>query len=112
VSRTPLSVEVVLELKTALEDLVILGPILVAVLENLTNVSLKLRRRSILVASHLALDGAEVHGTLDDIEVVGNVVTGGINRVLERANETSPEARAFEHTDDEVTTELHLLLRG
>ena len=111
-SRAPLGVEVVLEVNTVLEDRIILSPILVAVLEYLTNISFELRRRSILVSVHLSLDGAKVHGTLDDIEVVGDVIDGGINGVLEGSDEASPEAGALEHTLDEIAAELHLLLRA
>jgi hypothetical protein len=112
VSRTPLSVEVVLEVDTVLEDRVILSPIFVAVLEDLTDISLELRARSILVSVHLGLNGAKVHGTLDNIEVVGDVVDGGVNGVLEGSDEASPEAGALEHAGDEITAVLHLLLSG
>jgi hypothetical protein len=109
-SRTPLCIEVVLKVDTVLEDRIILGPILVAVLEYLTDISLKLRRRSILTSVHLALDGAQVHGPLDDVEVVGDIIDSGINGVLEGSDETSPEAGALEHSHDEIAAELHLLL--
>lgn len=109
-SRTPLCIEVILKINTVLEDRIILCPILIAVLEDLTNISLELCRRSILMSVHLALDGAEVHGSLDDIEIIGDVVDGGINGVLEGSDEASPEAGALEHAHDEVAAELHLLL--
>jgi len=110
-SRAPLGVEVVFEVNTVFENRIILCPILVAVLKYLTNISLELRRRSILVSVHPSLDGAKVHGTLDDIEVVGDIIDGGINGVLERSDEASPEAGTLEHTLDEIAAELHLLLR-
>lgn len=112
VSRSPDRVEVVLKVHTVLEDSIILGPVLIAVLEDLTDISLELRGGGVLVSAHLALDGAQVHRSLDDIEIVGDVVDGRINGVLEGSDEASPEARAFEHAHDEVAAELHLLLWG
>lgn len=110
-SRTPLGIEIVLKVNTVLEDWIILSPILVAVLKDLTDISLKICPRSIVVSVHLGLDSAQVHGPLDDIEIIGDVVDSGINGVLEGADKASPKARTLEHALDEVTAEFHLLLR-
>lgn len=109
---SPLSVKVVLKLLTCLPDGVVLRPILVAILEYEPNVRLKLTRRLVCSVYHLSLYGIKIHRTLHHVEVIWHIVNDGINRLLERAYQASPEAWSADHTLDQTTTEVQLLLRS
>ena len=103
-SRVPLLVEVVLEVLALGVDWIALLPVLVTVLEDLADVFLEFSGRGVLVSLHLALDGRQVHGSLDDFEIVGYVVGDRINWVLECLDKSSPVARAKNHTRDHTAT--------
>jgi hypothetical protein len=109
---SPLSVEVVFELLTVLPDRVVLSPILITVLKDEPDICFELARSFVYSVNHLGPNGAEVHGALHDIEIVWHVISSWINGLLERANETSPEARSANHALYQAPAELQLLLGG
>jgi len=110
-SRVPLLIEVVLEVLALGVDWIALLPVLVAILEDLADIFLKLSRGGVLVSFHLALDGRQVHGSLDDFEIVGDVVGDRIHGVLECLDKSSPVARAENHTGDHPTAVFKVGLR-
>ncbi len=65
------------------DHLVIWRVVLVAVCEDEPDVSGELRSGAILSRLHLGLDGAQVHGRLDDLPVVGQVGQIGVHRLVE-----------------------------
>jgi hypothetical protein len=93
-SFIPLRIEIVLKLLAGFPDRCLRGPVLVAILEDKTNISLKFLRTVVVAVDDLGFDGREIHRTLDDIEIVGDIVHGRVDGMLERADETGPEARA------------------
>jgi len=109
VSLSPLRIKVILEILTHLPDRIILRPVLVAILKDESDIRLELPRCRIGAVTHLGPDGVEIHGVLDDVEVVGHVVRDGVDGVLEWADETRPEAGAADHALDEAAAEIHLL---
>jgi hypothetical protein len=108
-SLSPLRIEVMLEILTHLPDRIILRPVLVAILKDESDIRLELARCRIGAITHLGPDGVEIHGVLDDVEVVGHVVRDGVDGVLEWADETRPEAGAADHALDEAAAEIHVL---
>lgn len=111
-SIIPLLAEVFLESLAVLEYRILVGPILVAVLEDLTNVGEELGRGRVLVSFHTTSDSHQVHWTLDDCEVVWHTSGDGIDRVLEVSDESSPVARTGSHANDEITAVFKFLLGG
>lgn len=79
-----------LQLLACLPDSIVLSPVLVAVLEDQSDVALEFCGGGVLGAVHLGLDGLEVHGLLDDGKVVGDVVADRVNGGFERADEAGP----------------------
>lgn len=73
---------------------VLVGPVREAIEEDLTNISHELLIVLILSAVHLVLDGAQVHWLRDLLEVVGYTILHRVDRLAERADQTSPETCA------------------
>ena len=75
---------VLLELAGQLEELGVVFVEVVAVLDDFIDVCVELGRRAVKVVFQVVFDGGEVHGLLDDLQVVRDTLGDGIHRLLER----------------------------
>lgn len=100
-AKSKLAVEEILEELTLLENRIVIGPILIAVLEDQANIGLKLTTGSVLVVCHLSVNGRQIHWALDDVEVVGAVVSDWIDWLAERFDIAGPVGWGGEHTANE-----------
>jgi hypothetical protein len=57
-----------------LPDRVVLGPILITILEDEPDISFELAGSGVCSIGHLGSDGTKIHGVLDDVKVVWNVI--------------------------------------
>lgn len=108
VTHTPFFVEVLLECQAVLEDLIFWSPVLKAILENESDIRLKLCRVCVLIPVHLFFDFAQAHGMFNDIEIAGAIMSDWIDRIFEWTNKTRPEARTRKHAADKLPTIGHV----
>lgn len=111
-SISPLRIEVIFKLLAGLPNGVVLGPVLIAILENAPNIFFELATSLVDPVIHLSPNGIKIHWMLNDIEVVWYIINGRINGVLEWADKTCPEAWSTDHALDQTAAKLHLLLRS
>ncbi len=110
VPRSPLLIKVTLELLALCIDGIILRPILVAILEDQSNIVLELPSRGVFVPLHLTFDSRQVHGLLDDFKIIGDIVEDWVNRVSNTLHKARPVARAKDHARYHATAEVKILL--
>jgi hypothetical protein len=97
---TPLLIKILLKRLTSIPDPIVSRPVLIAILEDESNIRLKLRTRRILTGSDLGLDSIEIHRAFHDVEIVRYVVDGWVDGVLEGSDEPRPEAGPLDHAVD------------
>lgn len=81
-----------LQLLASLIYVILRLPVVFAVLKDEVHISEELLVAGIHIGIHFALDGREIHGLGDFLEVVWDVVHDGVDGVLEGADQAGPES--------------------
>lgn len=74
-------------------------PVGLAVENDLVDIIVELVVAVVLIAVHLALDCHQVHGLLDLVKVIRDLICNRVDRLPEGANKTSPKACNYSKLD-------------